>query len=101
MIPLLWLMTAAVWGGHVGLLFADDSALYQLLTGQGPAWLLAVCLLALVPQLILIPWAWHHVGKSAVSVRSRRLWRIAFFFTGFLATTVYLLRSRSAEPTTL
>ena len=94
MIALLWVMTAAVWGGHVGLLFADDSVLYQLLTGQGPAWLIAVLLLALVPQLVLIPWAWHHIGRSGVPVWTRRFWRLSFFFTGFLATTVYLLKCR-------
>ena len=95
MIPLLWIMTAAVWGGHVGLLFADDSVLYQLLTGQGPVWVTIVLIAALIPQLVLIPWAWHHVGKADIPVRTRRIWRISFFFTGFLATTVYLLKCRS------
>lgn len=95
MIALLWIMTAAVWGGHIGLFFADDSALYRLVTGQAPMWLIVVLLAAMVPQLYLIPWAWRDVGKRDVTVRSRRLWRVSFFLTGFLATTVYLLKSSS------
>jgi len=96
MIQALWLMTAAVWGGHVGLLLADNNVLYQLLTGHAPGWLVVALLLAMLPQLFLIPWAWYHVGQSDVSPPIRRLWRIGFFFTGFVAVTVYLLLCRSA-----
>ena len=95
MIALLWVMTATVWGGHIGLLFADNSLLYKLLTGHAPGWLVLVLLAAMVPQLYLIPWAWYDVAKRDIPVRSRRLWRISFFLTGFLATTVYLLKSSS------
>jgi hypothetical protein len=94
MLTLVWLFTLAVWAGHVGLLFADSSMLFQLLTGQAPLWLSAAVWAALVPQLFLIPWAWRDSGKRAMSRSTRVVWRVSFFFAGFLATTVYAVRYR-------
>jgi hypothetical protein len=94
MMTLIWLATAAVWAGHVGLFMATDSMLYQLITGHAPLWLNAVALAALAPQLILIPWAWRDSGRRGMSSARRVLWRASFFLAGFLATTVYAAKYR-------
>jgi len=91
MIAVAWFLTVVAWLGHLGLLFEDGSAAYGLLTGHASGMLLLLLVAALLPQLWLIPWAWRNVDLAPCSLQAKRLWRLAFFCTGFLGTTLYLL----------
>jgi len=92
---LIWGLTAATWAGHLGLLLVPSSALGLLLTGPVPAWILVSLLGALVPQLVIVPWAWIDCGRQSLSRTRRIAWRLAFFFTGFVAVTCYALKYRA------
>lgn len=92
---LIWAMTAAAWAGHLGLLFIPDSALGLLLTGPIPMWVLISLSAALLPQLVIVPWSWIDSGRRDLATGQRVAWRLAIFFTGFLAVTLYALKFRS------
>lgn len=92
----IMVLLAATWVAHVVLAFVPSSAVFALLTGQLP-WPVGAALMgALVPQLLLVPWAWKDAGKRVSSPRQRALWRAAFFFTGFIAVTLYSCLYRRA-----
>ena len=89
---LIWLLTAVTWAGHIGLLLVPGSLLSMLLAGRMPVWTQAVLWAALLPQLILVPWAWRDAGKRHLGRGQLWFWRLFFFFTGFIAVTVYAVR---------
>jgi len=92
---LVWVMTAITWAGHLGLLLVPGSTLGGLLTGPIPVRVLVSLSAALFPQLVIVPWAWIDSGKRDLSTSRRFAWRLAIFFTGFLAVTVYALKYRA------
>lgn len=89
---LIWLLTAVTWAGHVGLLLVPGSLVSLLLAGRMPMWTEAALWAALLPQLILVPWAWRDAGRRQLGRGQLWLWRTLFFFTGFVAVTAYAVR---------
>jgi hypothetical protein len=92
MIAAVWVLTAIACAGHIGLLWVPQTTLHGLILGHAPGWVTALLLAALLPQLVLIPWAWRHCGRVGLSRGQRALWRMAFFLTGFVAVALYALR---------
>ena len=93
---LIWLLAAVTWAGHVGLAFVPGSLLGLVIAGRVPVWVQVSLWAALLPQLILIPWAWRDTGKRPLSRSTRLAWRLLFFITGFVAVTAYAVRYRRA-----
>ena len=91
---LIWVLLGATWAGHAAMCFLPATAAYNLMIGHASGWTLLVMAAALVPQLILIRWAWRDSNITVTSASSRVLWRASFFVTGFMAITVYALRYR-------
>lgn len=94
----IWVLTAASWAGHLGLLLVPSSTIGTLLLEPLPSWILLSLLAALVPQLVIVPWAWIDCGRRPLSRMGRVGWRLGFFFTGFAAVTLYALRYRRPVP---
>jgi hypothetical protein len=93
---LIGVLLAATWLAHVGALFLPATVVGDLLLGRLDTYSVSVLALALLPQLALVPWAWRD-SRRRISRRSElTLWHLAFFFTGFVAVTGYLLRRRGA-----
>ena len=78
---------------HAALFLLPSATALDLLLGRcAPvAWL--VLSGALLPQLVLVPWAWRD-ARRVQSRALRRAWRCAFFLAGFVAVTAYLVRVR-------
>jgi hypothetical protein len=93
----IWLLTAVTWAAHVGLALVPGSLPLLFIAGQLPLWVQVTFWAALLPQLILVPWAWRDSGRRSLSRTSRVVWRILFFFTGFVAVTAYAARYRLAR----
>jgi len=91
----IWVLTATTWAGHVALLLVPQPTLGLLLAGPVPPGLLLSLLAALVPQLVIVPWAWRDSGRRPLPSGQRIAWRIAIFCLGFLAVTAYAVRFRS------
>ena len=92
MIAFVWLLLATTWAGHVAALCLPAAACYNFILGNATPWTQAVIWASLVPQLIVIPWAWRDCTHRVANTQHRRLWRLTFFLTGFVAVTVYALR---------
>lgn len=99
MIAAIWILLSASWAGHVGTLFLPATFVMDLLTGQAELSHSLILMSALIPQIVLVPWAWRDCGVRITDIRSRRLWRLLFFFTGFVAITFYLLKRRPLAQT--
>ena len=91
---MIWVLTAASWAGHLGLLLVPSSKVGVLLLEPLPPWILISLLAALVPQLVIVPWAWIDCGRRSLSRMGRVGWRLGFFFTGLAAVTLYALSYR-------
>ena len=91
---LVWLALGTTWAGHVAFLLLPPAAVFNLLTGQATGFTHLALWSSLLPQLYLIPWAWRDCGRHIRSATARRLWRLSYFFTGFLAVTVYAWHTR-------
>jgi hypothetical protein len=99
MIAAIWILLSASWAGHVGALFLPATIVMDLLMGQAEFSHRLILISAIIPQIVLVPWAWRDCGLRITENRSRRLWRIGFFFTGFVAVTAYLLKRRPLAQT--
>jgi hypothetical protein len=97
---LIGFLLVATWLAHAGALFLPATAVMDLLLGRFDVYCAAVLGLALLPQLVLIPWAWRDSACRIAGRSELTLWRLAFFFTGFVAVTAYLLRRRSGRTGT-
>jgi len=95
MIAFVWLMLATTWAGHVAALCLPASACYNFLMGTASPWTQAVVWSSLLPNVVVVPWAWRDCPRHVASARHRKFWRISFFFTGFFAVTFYALRYRA------
>ena len=91
----VWLLTALTWVGHVGLLFVPVSAVSLIVTGQAERWINLSIFAALIPQLIVVPWAWVDCGRHELRAGYRFAWRTLFFFTGFIGVSAYALLHRT------
>lgn len=98
MIAAMWVLLSATWAAHLGTLFLPATFVMDLLMGQAQLTHRLILLFALVPQLILIPWAWRDSALRIAAGRTRTMWRVSFFFTGFVAVTWYLVKRRQFEP---
>ena len=96
---LIWILLGATWAGHAALCLLPATAAYNLMIGHASGWTLLVMAAALMPQLILIRWAWRDSNTTVTSSSSRVLWRASFFVTGFMAITAYALRYRLGRGT--
>jgi hypothetical protein len=90
-------LLATTWLAHVGALFLPASVVFDLLLGRIDAYPASVLALALLPQLVLIPWAWRDSARTISGRFELVLWRVAFFVTGFVAITAYLVRRRAVS----
>ena len=99
MIATIWILLSASWAGHVGTLFLPATIVMDLLLGQVEFSHGLILMSAIIPQVVLVPWAWRDCRIRITDDRSRKRWRIGFFFTGFVAVTFYLLKRRQLAPT--
>ena len=99
MIAAMWVLASATWMGHLGVLFLPATFAMDLAMGHASLTHIFVFLAAILPQMVLIPWAWRDSARRLNAGRSRTWWRISFFFTGFVAVTCYLIKRR--QPTQL
>ncbi len=98
MIAAMWILLSATWVGHLGMFFLPATFVMELLMGQATLSHRLILMSALIPQMILIPWAWRDSALRVAEGRSRMWWRVSFFIAGFVAVTWYLFKRRQFAP---